>query len=197
MRVQIKIGAVELDESWVDLRRAWSETSWRMRRLRDDPQCADEEFEAQTNAADPGLSVALSFDPEDDIAAPYIARGVRPAVAILREEGVNSNTETAAIFDRAGFTPHDVHMTDLLSGRRSLRGIQGTGGVRRVLLRRCVGRRGGVGEVDSVPRSRTRGIRALLPPQRHLRAGHLQWLSDVRGPEEHHSRNRALAAIRA
>ncbi|MDB6046627.1 MAG: purL [Gammaproteobacteria bacterium] len=125
LRVQMKIGSVEFNESWVDLRSAWSETSWRMRRLRDDPQCADEEFAAQTAADDPGLSVALSFDSEDDIAAPYIARGVRPAVAILREEGVNSNTETAAIFDRAGFTPHDVHMTDLLSGRRSLQEFKG------------------------------------------------------------------------
>jgi phosphoribosylformylglycinamidine synthase len=125
MRVQMKIGATEFDESWVDLRRAWSETSWQMRRLRDDPQCADEEFAAQTNANDPGLSVSLSFDPQKDIAAPYIARGVRPAVAILREEGVNSNTETAAIFDRAGFTPHDVHMTDLLAGRRSLQEFKG------------------------------------------------------------------------
>jgi len=125
MRVQMKIGTTEFDESWVDLRRAWSETSWQMRRLRDDPQCADEEFAAQTNANDPGLSVSLSFDPQEDIAAPYIARGVRPAVAILREEGVNSNTETAAIFDRAGFTPHDVHMTDLLAGRRSLQEFKG------------------------------------------------------------------------
>jgi phosphoribosylformylglycinamidine synthase len=125
MRVQMKIGTTEFDESWVDLRRAWSETSWQMRRLRDDPQCADEEFAALANANDPGLSVSLSFDPENDIAAPYIARGVRPAVAILREEGVNSNTETAAIFDRAGFTPHDVHMTDLLAGRRSLREFKG------------------------------------------------------------------------
>ena len=125
MRVQMKIGAIEIDESWVDLRRAWSETSWRMRRLRDDPQCADEEFEAQTNAGDPGLSVSLAFEPEEDVAAPYIATGVRPSVAILREEGVNSNTETAAIFDRAGFTPHDVHMTDLLSGRRSLQEFKG------------------------------------------------------------------------
>ncbi len=125
MRVQIRIGNVEFDESWIDLRRAWSETSWQMRRLRDDPQCADDEFEAQTRADDPGLSVALSFDPEDDVAAPYIARGIRPAVAILREQGVNSNTETAAMFDRAGFIPHDVHMTDLLSGRRTLRDFKG------------------------------------------------------------------------
>jgi phosphoribosylformylglycinamidine synthase len=125
MRIQITIGTLEFDESWVDLRRAWSETSWRMRRLRDDPQCADEEFAAATHPNDPGLSVSLSFDPEHDIAAPYIAKGIRPAVAILREEGVNSNTETAASFDRAGFTPHDVHMTDLLSGRRSLREFKG------------------------------------------------------------------------
>jgi phosphoribosylformylglycinamidine synthase len=125
MRVQMKIGSVEFDESWVDLRRAWSETSWRLRRLRDDPQCADEEFEAQTNPEDPGLSVSLSFEPEEDIAAPYIATRVRPAIAILREEGVNSNTETAASFDRAGFTPHDVHMTDLLSGRRTLEEFKG------------------------------------------------------------------------
>jgi len=125
MRVQVTVGTTEFDESWVDLRRAWSETSWRMRRLRDDPLCADEEFAAQTNPNDPGLSVSLSFDPEHDIAAPYIAKGLRPALAILREEGVNSNTETAAIFDRAGFTPHDVHMTDLLSGRRSLQEFKG------------------------------------------------------------------------
>jgi phosphoribosylformylglycinamidine synthase len=95
-----------------------------MRRLRDDPECADEEFAAQTAEADAGLSVALSFDPEEDIAAPYVARG-RPALAILRDEGVNSQTETAAVCERAGFTAHDVHMTDLLSGRRSLGEFQG------------------------------------------------------------------------
>ena len=125
LRVQVRVGAVNLDESWGDLKRAWSETSWRLRRLRDDPQCADEEFAAQTAEEDPGLSVALSFDPQQDIAAPFIARGVRPAVAILREQGVNSQVETAAVFDRAGFTPHDVHMTDLLSGRRSLSEFKG------------------------------------------------------------------------
>ncbi len=125
LRVQVRVGAVHLDESWADLKRAWSETSWRLRRLRDDPQCADEEFAAQTAEEDPGLNVALSFDPQQDIAAPFIARGVRPAVAILREQGVNSQVETAAVFDRAGFTPHDVHMTDLLSGRRSLSEFKG------------------------------------------------------------------------
>jgi phosphoribosylformylglycinamidine synthase len=125
LRVQVRIGAVELDEGWADLRRAWSETSWRMRRLRDDPQCADEEFAGHTAESDPGLSVDLSFDPEEDIVAPYVARGVRPAVAILREQGVNSQVETAAVFERAGFEAHDVHMTDLLSGRRGLAGFKG------------------------------------------------------------------------
>ena len=124
-RVQIRVGATLLDEAWSDLRRAWSETSWQLRRLRDDPQCADEELAVQTAAADGGLCVALSFDPEEDIAAPYVARGVRPAVAILREQGVNSQTETAAAFDRAGFSACDVHMTDLLSGRRRLSEFSG------------------------------------------------------------------------
>ncbi|MDE2450424.1 MAG: phosphoribosylformylglycinamidine synthase [Gammaproteobacteria bacterium] len=121
LRVRVHFGAERLlDEAWVDLRCAWSETSWRMRRLRDDPQCADEEYAAQTAAADPGLEVALRFDPEEDIAAPYISRGVRPKVAVLREQGVNSHTETAAAFDQAGFAPFDVHMTDIVAGRHRL-----------------------------------------------------------------------------
>src|SRR4029077_3874249 len=125
LRVQMRVGELEFDEAWADLKRAWSETSWRMRRLRDDPQCADEEFAAHTAEHDPGLAVALRFDPEEDVAAPYLARGVRPAVAILREQGVNSHVETAAVFERAGFEAHDVHMTDLLAGRRSLAAFKG------------------------------------------------------------------------
>jgi phosphoribosylformylglycinamidine synthase len=125
LRVQMRVGDSFFDESWVELRRAWSETSWRLRRLRDDPQCADEEFATQSAAEPQRLRVALSFDPEEDITAPYVARGVRPAVAILREQGVNSQTETAAVFDACGFTAHDVHMTDLLSGHRHLDEFQG------------------------------------------------------------------------
>ncbi|MBV8497357.1 MAG: phosphoribosylformylglycinamidine synthase, partial [Gammaproteobacteria bacterium] len=125
LRVQIRIGEIAIDEPWADLRRAWSETSWRLRRLRDDPQCADEEFATQSAERDPGLAVDLSFDPEDDVAAPWIARGVRPGVAILREQGVNSQVETAAVFERAGFSAHDVHMTDLIAGRRSLAEFSG------------------------------------------------------------------------
>ena len=125
LRVRIDIGDTHFDESWSDLRRAWSETSWQLRKLRDDPTCADEEFAAAVAANDPGLSVALTFNPEDDIAAPYIAKGVRPPVAVLREQGVNSQVETAAWLERAGFESHDVHMTDLLAGRRSLKDFKG------------------------------------------------------------------------
>jgi phosphoribosylformylglycinamidine synthase len=131
LRVQLRVGTMELDESWLELKRAWSEVSWHMRRLRDDPVCADEEYAAQTDAADPGLSVALSFDPEADIAAPYLKRGARPPLAVLREQGVNSQVETAAVFELAGFEPHDVHMTDLIAGRRRLsefRGLVACGG---------------------------------------------------------------------
>src|SRR5690606_32348309 len=125
LRAKIRVGDVRLDESWVDLRRAWSETSWQMRRLRDDPDCADEEYATSTDANDPGISGSLTFDPEEDIAAPFISRGTRPAVAILREQGVNSQVETAAVLDRAGFETHDVHMTDLIAGRRSLAEFKG------------------------------------------------------------------------
>ncbi|CAB3799764.1 phosphoribosylformylglycinamidine synthase [Pararobbsia alpina] len=102
------------------LQQAWAEVSWRIARLRDNPACADSEFEAITDAADPGMTPSLSFDPTADIAAPYIASGARPKVAILREQGVNSHIEKAYAFDRAGFEARDVHMSDLLSGRANL-----------------------------------------------------------------------------
>jgi phosphoribosylformylglycinamidine synthase len=124
LRIRITAGTERLDESWVDLRRAWSETSHRLRRLRDEPACADEELAAQTDPDDPGLSVRLAFDPDEDIAAPYVARG-RPPVAVLREQGVNSHVEMAAVLERAGFEPHDVHMSDILERHRPLAGFRG------------------------------------------------------------------------
>ncbi|HTT00751.1 MAG TPA: phosphoribosylformylglycinamidine synthase [Steroidobacteraceae bacterium] len=125
LRVRVHVGEERLDESWTDLRRAWSETSFHMRRLRDDPQCAEEELTAQTAADDPGLTVQLCFDPQEDVAAPSIASGVRPAVAVLREQGVNSHVETAAMLAHAGFEPFDVHMTDLLGGGHTLQKFRG------------------------------------------------------------------------
>ena len=125
MLIHIAGAGENLVAPWSELRRAWSETSFQMRQLRDDPQCAAEELAAQTDVTDPGLRVALSFDPQEDIAAPWIATGVRPRVAILREQGVNSQVETAAACEQAGFEPHDVHMTDILLGRRNLAQFQG------------------------------------------------------------------------
>jgi hypothetical protein len=107
-------------ESRTTLRMWWAETTWQMQRLRDNPECADQEHEAKANDADPGLNVKLSFDINEDIAAPYIATGARPKVAVLREQGVNSHVEMAAAFHRAGFDAIDVHMSDLLAGRTGL-----------------------------------------------------------------------------
>src|SRR6266581_1327767 len=109
----------------VELERAWSEVSFRMQQLRDDPACAKEEFDRILDRDDPGLSAALTFDPGEDIAAPFIAKGARPKIAVLREQGVNGQVEMAAAFDRAGFEAHDVHMSDLVAGRVSLAGFKG------------------------------------------------------------------------
>ncbi|HQO30238.1 MAG TPA: phosphoribosylformylglycinamidine synthase subunit PurQ, partial [Accumulibacter sp.] len=114
------------DEPRVDVQRAWSETSYRMQQLRDNPECAQQEYDRLLDSADRGLSVTLSFDPNDDVAAPMIGRGERPRVAILREQGVNGHVEMAAAFDRAGFAAVDVHMSDLLTGRVTLAEFQGT-----------------------------------------------------------------------
>jgi len=125
-RVRIAAGGrLLIDADRAGLRAAWSETTWRMQRLRDDPACADEERDTRLDETDPGLSWSLAFDADADIAAPYIATGVRPRVAVLREQGVNSQVEMAAAFDRAGFTAVDVHMTDLLDAGATLAGYHG------------------------------------------------------------------------
>ncbi|WP_106848742.1 phosphoribosylformylglycinamidine synthase [Blastococcus sp. Marseille-P5729] len=116
-RIRVRIaGAEGIDEPFEELYRAWDEVSWRISRLRDNPDCADSE----RGVADPLLEVVTAFDPTDDIAAPYLNLGARPKVAILREQGVNSHVETAFGFHTAGFDAIDVHMTDLQSGRFDL-----------------------------------------------------------------------------
>ncbi|MCK8043402.1 phosphoribosylformylglycinamidine synthase [Shewanella sp. 1CM18E] len=114
-----------LTETRTSLRTIWAETTYRMQALRDNPECAKEEFELKQDANDLGLTVDLSFDPSEDVAAPFILKGVAPKMAILREQGVNSHIEMAAAFDRAGFEAMDVHMSDILSGRISLEQFQG------------------------------------------------------------------------
>lgn len=107
------------------LQKAWTEVSWQIARMRDNPACADEEYARCDRDDDTGLFVEATFDTEEDIAAPFIATGAKPRVAILREQGVNSQTEMAAAFTRAGFEALDVHMTDLLTGRTDLKDFTG------------------------------------------------------------------------
>jgi len=110
--------------SRAQLHRRWSEVSYRMQSMRDNPACAREEYSRLLEPYDPGLHATLTFNPSEDVTAPYV-RGARPTVAILREQGVNSQTEMGAVFTRAGFDAYDVHMTDVLSGRVALSTFQG------------------------------------------------------------------------
>jgi phosphoribosylformylglycinamidine synthase len=107
-----------------DLQRAWSETGYRIQSLRDNPATAREEFDRILDDDDPGLNVQLMFDINDDVSRPFRS-AVKPRVAILREQGVNSQYEMAAAFIRAGFAVVDVHMSDLLDGRDALSNYQG------------------------------------------------------------------------
>ncbi len=107
-----------------DLHQVWDSTSWKICQLRDHPACADSEHDAIGQVEDPGLRVQPTFDPLEDVAAPYV-HGARPKVAVLREQGVNSHLEMAYAFHLAGFEPHDVHMSDLQSGRARLSDFKG------------------------------------------------------------------------
>ncbi|MBA3486764.1 MAG: phosphoribosylformylglycinamidine synthase, partial [Lysobacter sp.] len=118
-------GSVLAEWRWDELFDAWSATSHAMQKLRDNPECADEERLAARSFNSPGLTPKLAFDPAEDIAAPFIATGARPRVAILREQGVNGQIEMAAAFHRAGFEAVDVHMSDLISNRIGLEGFKG------------------------------------------------------------------------
>ena len=112
-------------EKRVDLHRAWSETSYHMQRIRDNPACAQQEYDRILDTADPGLHSKLTFNVHDDIAFPSIQMQSRPKIAILREQGVNGQVEMAAAFDQAGFSAVDVHMSDILAGRDLLTDYKG------------------------------------------------------------------------
>lgn len=120
-----RIGFRFNDKSVVDqprryYQRIWSETSYRIQALRDNESCALEEFDLLLDDGDPGLDAQLTYDLNEKVSAPFVAAGKRPTIAILREQGVNGQVEMAAAFDRAGFQAIDVHMSDIMSGRRTL-----------------------------------------------------------------------------
>jgi phosphoribosylformylglycinamidine synthase len=120
-----KAGETVFSAQRSDLQQRWSQASFHVQRLRDNPDCAKEEFQRIEDDKDPGLSVKLSFDINEDIAAPYISSGVKPSLAILREQGVNSQVEMAAVFHSAGFDTVDVHMSEILSGAVQLDQFKG------------------------------------------------------------------------
>ncbi len=122
----LREGVAVFDEKRADLLAAWSETSARMQSLRDNPACAEQEFDGLLAEKNPGLHAKLTFDLNDDVAAPYVKKKrAQPKVAILREQGVNGEVEMAAAFARAGFAPVDVHMSDILAGRVKLKDFKG------------------------------------------------------------------------
>ncbi len=122
-RIRISFdGRTLLDQSRAALYRIWSETSYRIARLRDNPDCADEEFESTGRASDPGLSTRLSFDSTVRLILP---KGARPRIAVLREQGVNGQAEMAYAFHAAGFEAVDVHMSEILSGETQLEQFNG------------------------------------------------------------------------
>ena len=130
--VRVQLGGESLVEwRWEELFDAWWSVTHAMQKLRDNPEAADQERALARNFNAPGLKPKLSFDPAEDVAAPFIASGARPKVAILREQGVNGQIEMANIFERVGFDAYDVHMSDLIEGRVQLsdfRGLAACGG---------------------------------------------------------------------
>ncbi|MET1255978.1 phosphoribosylformylglycinamidine synthase [Aliikangiella maris] len=109
-----------IERKLMDLRAVWSETTYQMQALRDNPQCAQEEKELRLDADNPGINPQLTFDTAEDIAAPYLNLTNKPKVAVLREQGVNSHLEMAAVLLKSGFNAIDVHMSDLMANRVNL-----------------------------------------------------------------------------
>ncbi len=124
-RIEFRLdNEIVLAEERINWQRRWSETTFHMQALRDQSDCAQEEYDRILDCEDPGLSAKLSFDPAEDVTAPYINKA-RPRIAVLREQGVNGHVEMAAAFDHAGFDAIDVHMSDILEARTYLSEFQG------------------------------------------------------------------------
>ena len=125
-RVRVLAGQKVLAEwGWQELFEAWWSVTHAMQAMRDTPESAASERAVQSDFSTPPMTAKLSFDPQQDVAAPYVSRGSRPRVAILREQGINGQVELAAAFDRAGFDAVDVHMSDLIEARTNLKGFKG------------------------------------------------------------------------
>ena len=123
--VEINVGEREVIKTDITyLRRCWSETTYRMQALRDNPVCAKEEYDNGLDETDPGMQFKLTFDPDDKKVSKTV-KGAKPRMCILREQGVNGHIEMAAAFALAGFECQDVHMSDLISGKVDLKNFKG------------------------------------------------------------------------
>lgn len=179
------------------LQRIWSETSYQIQRLRDNADCAEQEFDALLDEDNPGLSIKLSYDVNDDIAAPYIKKGVRPESGdpprAGRQRPGGDGRGVRPRWLRRDRRAHERHPRR--AGRPGR--LQGPGGLRWLLLRRRARRRRGLGQVDPLQRPRPRRLPGLLRAQGQLRPRRLQRLPDDVQPARADSRHRVLAALRA
>ena len=177
-----------------DLHQVWDSVSWKINQQRDNPACAYSEHAAAGLPADPGMTVSLSFDPDDNVAAPFLNLS-RPKVAILREQGVNSHVEMAYAFTQAGFEAYDVHMTDLQSGRAKLADFKGVVACGGFSYGDTLG--AGIGWARSITfnPAAVRTVPGLLCAPGHLRSRRVQRLPDVCRAGRHHPRRRGLAAL--
>ena len=167
-----------LSESRTTLHRLWSETTWQMQTLRDNPESAQQEYDRILDADDPGLSPRLTFDPAEDVAAPFVARGAPARHGHPPRAGGNGQVEMAAAFDRAGFASIDVHMSDVIAGRASLADFEGFVACGGFSYGDVLG--GGEGWAKSIlfnPRARDE-FAGLLRPAGQLRPRRLQRLPD-------------------
>ena len=127
-------GMIHYENSRRDLRRLWSETTYAMQALRDEPESAAQQYEQAVDSDDPGFSVQVPFDMKQRVAEPWLGTTIvheKPLIAIVREQGVNGQLEMAAAFYRAGFRCIDVHMSDIIGGKVQLdryRGLVACGG---------------------------------------------------------------------
>ncbi|MCS5591957.1 MAG: phosphoribosylformylglycinamidine synthase [Gammaproteobacteria bacterium] len=129
IRISDESGEV-YSENRATLQQQWSSTSYKISKLRDNPESAQSEFDEILKPSN-GLVIAPNFDINENISTPYINVGTKPKIAVLREQGINGHIEMAAAFTKAGFEAHDIHMSDILSGRVSLdtfRGLVACGG---------------------------------------------------------------------
>ncbi len=182
--------------TWETLFDAWWSVTHAIQRLRDNPECADEEREIARTFTAPGLKPTLSFDPAADVAMPFISTGIRPKVAILREQGINGHIEMALCFERAGFHSVDIHMNDLITGRVHLDEFVGLAACGGFSYGDVLRRRPRLGHLNSGTYRVTRPVRRIFHTHRSFRTWGVQRLPDAKPTQINDPWCRTLATFR-